>query len=147
MSVGADADELVGLVERMVVGHAVDGGRGDVDDALDARLLGGLEDVLHAVDLGGVDVLLGVEREGRRRVDDPLHVLHALSDEVKVADVAEDMVNLVLLRVVKGGDVDGSDFPLALVAEIADHVDGEKAAAARYQNPVLHFTCSSSQLV
>ena len=37
--------------------------------------------------------------------------------------------------------------PDTMVSEIPYHVDGEKAAAARYQNPVLHFTCSSSQPV
>jgi hypothetical protein len=121
----------------VVVGNAVDGGGGDVDNAFDAGRFRGGEDVPRAVDLGGEDVFLRIEREGGGGVDDPAHPLHGAGDVAGVANVALEEVHAVFLRIVEGGDVEGAHRRAAR-EEMAHHVDAEEAAASGDQCEIGH---------
>ena len=132
LAVGADAVEPVRLEERVVVGDAVDGGRGDVDAALHAEVDARLEDVAGAVDVRAADLRLGVERERRGAVDDEVVALHRLRERRQVADVvAEDLdARVVLLGVVELRDVVARDLLRAVREEVPDEVDAEEPGAA-----------------
>src|SRR5215217_8030300 len=90
-----------------MIRYPVDGCRGDVDEALYTVPQRGIEDVAGALDVGGVDVLWRVERQGRRSVDDKVSALYRPVDQGFVPDVALDDLDLLALRVVKFLHVEG----------------------------------------
>ena len=122
----------------MVVGYAVDGGRGDVYEALDTGLPGRSEHYPRALDLGGVDIGRLVERQRRRGVDDPLDAIHRPGDRLAVADVALQKFDPARLGIVEVGDVEHANIGLAPFEQVPHHVDPEKPAAARDQYCLAH---------
>ena len=134
LAVGADADQRVGLVDRVLLRHAVDGGRGDLDHAVDLETAAGAEHVAAAVDLGGEDVLLAVERQRGRAVDHDVAALDRAVDRRLVAHVAERELKprLGLLGVVEVRDVEHPYLLHALRAQEPYQIDSEKPGTAGY---------------
>ena len=122
MAVGPHADERIGLVDRMLLGDAVDRRRGNLHHAVAAELAARGEHVAASVDLGRVDVVLGVERKRRRAVHHDVASLDALLDRRDVAYVAERELKpaLALLRILEVGYVENANFLHALRAEETD---------------------------
>jgi len=59
-------------------------------DTFHALLEGHVEHCASALDIGGIDVVGGVERERRCRVDDEVDTLHRLLDRLTVTNVASN---------------------------------------------------------
>src|ERR671913_868093 len=113
----------------MVVGYPVDGGRGDVDEALYAVAHGGIEDVAGAFHIGGVDVLGRVEGQGRRGVDDEVGTLYGPVHQGFVPYVALDGLDPVALGVVELLHVEGG-HGVAPGEEVPCEVDAQKSGPA-----------------
>ena len=132
LAVGAHAVERGLLGDRVLVVGAVDGGRGDVDHAVDARVLRGPKHVAGTVDSGVADTLVVPERERRGGVDDRVRarLLERGGDRFLVANVALDELDAFdLVLGFEGLQVERRDVPAALL-EVLTGVEAQKAGAA-----------------
>ena len=129
LAIGADPLQPIVLVDRVMVGNAVDGGRRDVDEARDAVLEGALQDDAGALDVGGEDLGPAVEGQRRGAMDDDVDPAHRAVDGRAVANVAPDLVDRNSLRIVERRDVERAHGVPARQQE-TDEVDAEEAGAA-----------------
>src|SRR5918995_2568449 len=120
----------------MMVRYPVYRSRRDVHDSLYPVPPGRLQDVACPLDVGGVDVLRGVERQGRGGVDYQVRVLHRPVHERLVADVALYGLDPVPLRVVELLDVQRGER-VVLRREVTYQVYPQKPGPARDQNLLL----------
>ena len=119
----------VALHDRVVIGDAVDRGRRDEHEPLDAVPRRALEQQPGAVDCGRRDLpRLGERQRGRRMHDGPDTVERAL-DRDRVADVPEPRVDAITLLVIEGRDVEGAHGHAAR-EQVPHQVDAEEAGAA-----------------
>ncbi len=109
LAVRADALQLVVLEKWVVVGDAVNCRRGDMDHALDALFIGGLEHVAAAVDVGRINVLRRIQGQCRGRVHDHVHALHGALDRRQIANVALDLRDAAALGIGKVRQVERDD--------------------------------------
>ena len=111
LAVPADADERVVLVDRVALGHAVDGGRRDQDHTPDACLERGAEDGGGALDVDRADRRARrLDRQCRRGVDDDVGARHELARVPLGANVAAHLLDTALeLAVVERGNVQRAD--------------------------------------
>src|SRR5207244_9973374 len=97
LAVRADADERVVLDDRMLLGYAVDGSRGDEDDAAHARVPCRDQDVLRAADVDRADRgARCLDREGGRRVHDDLGPVAEGANAVELANVSAQLLDRAL---------------------------------------------------
>ena len=131
LAVPADADQRIVFLDRMFLGHAVDGRRRDEEDPTDGGVAGGDQDVFRAADVDRADCLTrGLNRKRGRRVHDHVRALDELPHVSEVADVGSKLLDGALeFGVVQR---DGVERPhLVPVREKpARQVEAEKARAA-----------------
>ena len=132
LAIGPDADQRIGLVDRMLLRNAIDGRRGNLHHPVAAELAARGEDVAAAVNLGREDVLFGVERKRSGAVNDNIAALDALLYRRNVAHVAKSELEprFGLLRIVEVGYVEDTNFLHTLGAEETNEIDAEKARTA-----------------
>ena len=127
----ADADERVVLDDRMVVGDAVDGGRGDQHGAAHARLARSGEGRGGAVDVDRANRLArALDRQRRGRVHEHVRASDEPGRVAPVADVAAQLLDRALeLGLVERGRVERA-HGVAVGQQPAGEVQAEKARAA-----------------
>src|SRR4051794_13507056 len=82
-------------MQWMMIGNAVDGGRGNVNHALNSGALRSCEDRSRAFDVGRVDLLFGIERKGGGRVDDVVGAVHRESDGSLIPNITFEDIHLI----------------------------------------------------
>ena len=130
VAIGSDADELVGLVDRMTLRHAVDGGGGDLNHPRHTTAAARRDHIARTVDLRRTDVLRRIERQGRRGVHHHIAPLHTGVHRRGIAHIAlgELEPGLLHLRIVEVCDVEHTDLLHALRAQMPNKIDAEKSA-------------------
>jgi hypothetical protein len=129
LSVRSHALQLVRLVQGMMVRYPVHRRRRDVHHPFYPVAPGRFENVAGPLDVRGVDVLRGVERQRRRRVDHEIHTLHRPIHERLVADIALYDLDPALLWIAELLDVQRSERVSAL-DEVPDEVDPQEPRSA-----------------
>ena len=113
-----------------MVGDAVDGSGRDVDHPLHVFSQRLFQHDPGAVHLGGEYVGRSVQRQGRRRVDDNVHVLQRGVHRLRVADIARDCSYTAYhVRVVERRDVQRR-HALSPLQQVADQIDAQESGAA-----------------
>jgi hypothetical protein len=95
----------------MVIGDAINGARGDMNDTIDLLELGLLEHDTRALHLRGKDVGRGKQGQGRGRVNDDAYALEGRSDGRSASNIPGDDPDLAPeVLVLKGADVERRDL-------------------------------------
>ena len=126
LAVRADAHQGKVLEERMHLGHAVHGGRRDVDNASNHGANGRREQRRSAVDVDRHDLLpRPADRQRGSRVHEHVRAVAKLLRAFGVAHVAADLGQVSLDRVVHRHDVERADV-VALRQQMPREVQAEK---------------------
>ena len=106
------------------------------DNALDLAVIGlrRVEQVSRALYVGGIDIVLMVERERGGGMDYGVMVTHHTAHSLDVADIALHDVYPRLLGIVELGDIEGSDVFDTLAVQVTDQIDAEKTRPAGDKN-------------
>src|SRR5690606_25647198 len=129
----------------MMIRHAVDCRRGNLNDTLDAMLLSRLEHVTRAIDVGRENVFTAVKRQRRRAVNDDIHTLHGAVHRRPVANVAFDGrdLSMTALRIIELGDIERR-HPMPARQQVAHEIDAKKTGPAGNQ---IRFAIGHSRLL
>jgi hypothetical protein len=107
-----------------------------LDETLYAVPQRGIEDVAGTLDVGGVDVLRRVERQGRRGMNDEVSALYCPVQQRFVPDVGLDDLDPVALRIIELLHVDRGNG-VAPGEEVPREVDPQKPGPAGDENSLL----------
>ena len=65
----------------------------------------GVQDDARAIDIGAVDFVWRIQRQGRRAMHADIDALHCLVDMLAIADIAADILNLLAFGIVEVGQI------------------------------------------
>ena len=101
-----------------------------MDEPLDAIFLRLLEEDARTDDIGGVDILRRIEREGGCGVDDDIGASHTFTNRIPVTDIPLQESDLIALGVGEIDEVYTGNIVIPVRNEIADEIDAQKPTDA-----------------